>query len=611
MPPVFDGKIDVAPFFQMRMLDKDDPRLPQDHHDRYVIDGHAHKCCCDGDSCKVFDLATPNSCDGSTFGDLRDRDGCGCLAGFGWKSFHKINSGVHASFSMCRVRVGDALQTFKKSSEQELQQALQEAARKRIMTGPTGEWVATYGECPTTCGRGKRQKVNMRPSEEVRQAPGAPPAFPEEIECKEIASCNYKCNMADGCGWGTVSCVDGSGAQGTFCTAREVLDPTFPSPVDYRLDSCYQECAQPQGLKSLCAVSSNHLDEQYGSLAKLIKNTCFDGDAEKPDIVAVMTQELNHASSNPLASDDFPSLVSGNSLSGYVRVGVCAPPMSANTALYVKHDLSSRVFSERTTCKTMKSECGWTNCKGNSIMTVYTTSGAMVVGNWHGARGPTVSKNRMREFEEAAGYISSVKPFRGRKHVVWGGDTNVRSAFPDGYQPPKDDQTPEEIGALIRTDVLGTPGWSVDDHLSGRVGLNATVQAQLQESPLKQALDWNKLCPTYMKSNEAVRLEEVQEWTGEYETVMFGFRRKKMITVTYERPNLACRTPADQLAGGSPKVEYLSFARPSGKSSRAPSWTDRIFLSEPLHGGCGKLMKDIRNKQDDHDPVFVRCSLSA
>merc|ERR1712232_1122155 len=132
-------------------------------------------------------------------GDFRDRDGCGCLAGFGWKSFHKVSSGVHASISMCRVGLNEAMQTFKKSSEQELQQALQEAAQKRIMTGPTGEWVATYGECPTTCGIAKRQKINMQPSEEVRRAPSTPPIFPEEVECEEIRSCNYQCNLADAC----------------------------------------------------------------------------------------------------------------------------------------------------------------------------------------------------------------------------------------------------------------------------------------------------------------------------------------------------------------------------------------------------------------------------
>lgn len=285
--------------------------------------------------------------------------------------------------------------------------------------------------------------------------------------------------------------------------------------------------------------------------------------------------------------------------------------MSANTALYVKDGMTSRVFNEKVSCEMMKSECGWTNCKGNSIMTVYTSSGTLVVGNWHGARGPTVSEDRIKEFEEAVGFMSSVLPFQGKKHVVWGGDTNVRSAFPDGYQPSKEVQTPEEIHALILSDVLGRPGWSVDDHLSGRVGFDATVRDYLQKSPLRQAQDWNKLCPTYMKSDKPARLETVKEWTGEYDTNVFGYRSKRMKKVTRERPNIACRTPADQLAGGGPRVEYLNFARPGGASSRAPSWTERIFLSESLHGSCGKLMKDIRNRQDDHDPVFVRCSLAA
>jgi len=164
---------------------------------------------------------------------------------------------------------------------------------------------------------------------------------------------------------------------------------------------------------------------------------------------------------------------------------------------------------------------------------------------------------------------------------------------------------PREILAAARGDVLGVPGWTLDQHLRGEVGLDPWVRSRLRSAPLRQAEGWDRLCPTYQKTTAPRYERKYREWDGTKNWVGMKNYAKRVEHL----PNLRCRAPASQMADGVARQEILSMARPDGKKSSAPSWTERIFLTEELFRACGEAKKDVRNTQTDHDPMFVNCSI--
>eukprot|EP00931_Biecheleriopsis_adriatica_P047240 TRINITY_DN27206_c0_g1_i1.p1 TRINITY_DN27206_c0_g1~~TRINITY_DN27206_c0_g1_i1.p1 ORF type:complete len:644 (-),score=100.14 TRINITY_DN27206_c0_g1_i1:27-1958(-) len=598
--------VDIGPLF---LQDLKNPGVLHSSDARF-------KCCCTPGNCKLAKLEKEA---GKKTMSGRDQDGCGVLKGFGHESFHR-----GGDFAECRMTVVKAMRRLKANNllasnaeYPQLRELIEHVTTERYY----GRVQAFYTKCDTTCGQGFRQIEHvLNPDFDFK----AIEALKDRVPCQDLSDCEWTCEHAPlGCGWGKVGCT----GEEQFCELKGRREASFPERDDFRFSSCFKECPAEKSLSSMCAVTANHLDEQYGSLKNMIAKTCLAGPdilALQPNLIVVMTQELNRVARLGTSDNVFPNYVGRSSLAeyGYVLAGVCDPAMSANSAVYVKQHLRSHVFSERVECSglTLKSKCSWTNCKGASVMGLSTTSGKLVVGNWHGTRSGHNSWERVLEFENAASYIGGVSSFLGRKLVVWGGDVNVRSDFSDAnirrLHETGDILSPEsifEVAGGPRRDIIGQTGWTVDQHLRGEVGVNETLMLLLKEAPLKQVQGWNTLCPTYRK--EVHDTFEVLEHDGTYRTAKLAgwdrisWRQKNMVKRT--RHHMRCRTPADQLADGIPSgfVERLSMKEPWGKKSRAPSWTERIFLSEELFENCGKLKKDIRNRQGDHDPVFVFCSL--
>jgi hypothetical protein len=314
-----------------------------------------------------------------------------------------------------------------------------------------------------------------------------------------------------------------------------------------------------------------------------------------------------------MSANQFPEYVTPDAIPGYVRAATCEGDLSANTAIFVREDQQHHILvgDQECTGTSLRSDpCDYTNCKGSTVMGLTTSAGKLVIGNWHGARkNGTFAKKRVLEFEQAAEAILKMQPFKEQKFVMFGGDTNVRSIWPTKSELDLNlEVTPSQIMAEIGPDILGVEGWTVDQHLAGEVGFSEAVKQGLRTSPLRQANGWNTLCPTKTKSRVSERIQETKVWTGEYEEKWWG-NKKKFVKKTESLPNVRCRTPSDQTSTGKSPEEYVDMTNPWGAKNNAPSWTERFFLSTNLYEHCGKLMKDSRNAQNDHDPVFIRCTL--
>jgi len=438
-----------------------------------------------------------------------------------------------------------------------------------------------------------------------------------------MEGCQWQCAHSRQCGWGTVECQDAlDGGWRELCEERAQVDPSFPDREKYMFESCFEPCFGYQGLHSMCAVTINHLDEQYGSVDNLIQKTCLSDskgkpNGHKPDLIILMTQELNHANGFITLSAEtnvFPKYVNNDALLGYAMSGECVGELSANTAVFVREGRENQLYPHRLECtreELRSTPCAWSNCKGSIVMGLHTSFGKLVVGNWHGHRAGTESTKRVEEFEAAVSAIHRIEPYRGKKLVVLGGDINVRSWFGEKNDPypidPRHSYTGSQLYEQI-PDILGHGTWTMDQHLSGEVGLSEEVKDILSAEPLHQAKGWNTLCPTKTKTPDSFIIDEIKEWDGTYKKGLWG-TKKRMVAKEIQVPNLECHTPADQMASGESVAEYTSMEKLYGSKSNTPSWTERIFLSKDLFDACGKIMKDTRNRQDDHDAVFVHCSL--
>lgn len=634
-----DDVIDLSPLFQQRSVTPSDAAQTASPHDDDEVSSVYHspvtksrlRCCCKNGVCSIGDLSIENTCDkdqglGGWINTMRDRDRCGCVMGMGFQSFDTEPGGA------CLMSATDANRALAMGSAEEVRAEVARASKQRFMQG----FEITYGECSSSCGHGMRSVISTvddteKRTERLADFPDGDDRVKRSIACKETSGCAWNCAHGEDrpCGWGAVTCLDKDGRQGYLCDSKGTLEPNFlrQSVVE---EQCFKTCPAGQGLTSVCAITSNHLDEQYGSLANLIEKTCqSDSQGEKgsaplhsPDMIVLLTQELNHASriSIPgMESDDFPEFVHAEALEGYVMAATCVGKLSANTAVFVKSEKQHQIWADNVECTgtSLRSEpCDFTNCKGSTVMGLTTSAGKLVVANWHGQRAGTISHKRVEEFENAASAILEIQPFQGKKFVVMGGDTNVRSDF-----GPKDDytfrenldlaavNTPAQILSAIGPDVLGFEDWTVDQHLSGVKGFSESVKLGLQNTPLKQVKGWNTICPGKTKTLVDARFKTEDVWTGEYKESRWWGKSKVYEPVTEKLHNLMCESPAEQMSTGTASKELIDMKKIWGDKSSSPSWTERFFLDETLYENCGKAMKDIRNPQTDHDPLYVRCTL--
>merc|ERR1712187_961125 len=101
-----------------------------------------------------------------------------------------------------------------------------------------------------------------------------------------------------------------------------------------------------------------------------------------------------------------------------------------------------------------------------------------------------------------------------------------------------DEHTPAEIWKAIGSDVLGRRGWTIDEHLSGKVGVNWVVKQGLQKNPLRQADGWDSLCPTKTKATgDRFKSRKVETGRSKSSSLSRFFNakwmeRKEYITVT-------------------------------------------------------------------------------
>merc|ERR1712046_400241 len=122
---------------------------------------------------------------------------------------------------------------------------------------------------------------------------------------------------------------------------------------------------------------------------------------------------------------------------------------------------------------------------------------------------------------------------------------------------------------------------------------------------------WNSLCPTKTKATGDQFKTDMTKPNGFskfFKAKWMESKERKHVTDRIH--NLRCKSPAGQMATGKSEVEFTDMTRKLwGDFSNPPSYTERLFLSQDLYETCGNAMKDIRHRNDDHDPMFVRCNL--
>jgi len=597
----------------------------------FSYQGKKYKCCCSAESCRVASVEAENACSkrhdhyrswsplDSAKNQFRDPTGCGCLVGSGYRSWHHKRGTMNKT---CKVSLSQGAAVMNMTQEHLI--AVKADAERSFMADG---WKATYGECSNTCGYGFRQRLELEPCDKQTRiletcADSEPSALAAQVSCVDASGCKWACGKVE-CGWSDVEC-QGSGSMlpGELCHILPESKKHFAN------ENCYQPCKSEDEISTICAVAVNHLDEQYGSLQTLVDKTCVseNGDhsafapshsgprgrptLKRPDLLVFMTQELQHANKVNNKGEDFHKFVNDDALAHYRLAGECVGNLSASVAVYVRTEMWSRVFPVSVTCEHFISMCDWTNCKGSAVMTMMTTSGKLILASSHLARAGQISAKRVKQFEIVANAIASARQGDRQSLVIFGGDSNVRSEFREDVSFDQE-YTAEQVRQAAGPDILGHENWTLDQHLEGRVGLNSRVRIGLQDQPLFQAKSWDKLCPFYRKTNETAGKKVKVKSGTKTKPKRFRVRRRKDATQDAAvRNTLACRSPEDQLASGdNSQLEFFDVSSIKGCKSRAPSWTMRVFLSEVMYEACGKLMKDIRNLQTDHDPVFVRCLL--
>eukprot|EP00929_Paragymnodinium_shiwhaense_P108988 TRINITY_DN75344_c0_g1_i1.p1 TRINITY_DN75344_c0_g1~~TRINITY_DN75344_c0_g1_i1.p1 ORF type:complete len:452 (+),score=55.44 TRINITY_DN75344_c0_g1_i1:163-1518(+) len=308
---------------------------------------------------------------------------------------------------------------------------------------------------------------------------------------------------------------------------------------------------------SICIVTANTETgtSQEGSFTAALLERC-----QPANIVVVAQQE----SSTTLNA------------AGFAQVAQCATVTSGGWGLFKKLGIQNTTVTvlARTAFKgsftqeacTVVRE-GFNPGKGTAIVSVQTPRGRLVAASTHSTHGGIEEPDRVKGFHDAVKKIIGFAP----TYVAWAGDFNPRTPI-----------TPELESALLDGEHTGEENFQMlaeQPDFLGREGV--TFDAELEEASqgaLKQ-LDVRHMCPSYRKSADE------------------------------NKPRFACQSP------GSTEEE-LYFSPQDGKtqwndngphSNRAPSWTERIMVTEEMSGGCDRTEK-IKSKED-HDIVLVKCFL--
>jgi len=333
------------------------------------------------------------------------------------------------------------------------------------------------------------------------------------------------------------------------------------------------------GLHDICIVTVNY---DKG------KNPLSSGDtvdAKEPgplvaecngaDIVVIATQELI----NKLV-DHFKAYVkAAGKVPHYQVVASCGHKISPGVVVLVKDGKEKLLRSQSGGCADpLKGKDGsWLNDKGSEIGWIYSTQGRRIAfASTHGARGDTISEERVKELRDAAAELLDLNA----EVIVWGGDFNPRTPDADAifgfsqvaFTPPDGAEDvgkydPRKAMKLLarQEDIFGKEDQTFDELLE------STTSGKIVQAP-----GIRDLCPSYPK----------KPGPGKYDGKTW-------------KPNLACQS-------GDGSVEYYTGGVAlSGKKNKSPSWPDRILVSSNLN--CDPVRKILA--EEDHDALLATCRL--
>jgi len=263
-----DDILDLSPLFQQVATASNALQPSQFLH---PSTGSHFRCCCHDRECVLADLNVKNSCDSESDTDefarpqpvawlvsrVRDRNRCGCLAGFGYRSFD------HDATGECLIPASSAMSALGMQSTEEVLQEVATAAKTRYVQGMK----VSYGECwgasdvvfgrvsrgtaiRTSCGVGARQIT-----QHGLDVMAALPLYSElqdaiAIPCKETWGCNWKCSHEKvSCGWGKVTCLDDAGNAGSACDEKGMREADFDRQSDVEMQ-CFEPCPEGEGSTS-------------------------------------------------------------------------------------------------------------------------------------------------------------------------------------------------------------------------------------------------------------------------------------------------------------------------------------------------------------------------
>jgi len=348
---------------------------------------------------------------------------------------------------------------------------------------------------------------------------------------------------------------------------------------------------------SLAVRSATDLDGDSGELDDICivtvnydkgKNPLSNGDtvvAKEPhrliaecngaDIVVIATQELINK-----AVDHFKTYVeTARQVPHYQVVASCGHKISPGVVVLVKDGKEKLLRSQSGGCADpLKGKDGsWLNDKGSEIGWIYSTQGRRIAfASTHGARGDTISEERVKELRDAAAELLDLNA----EVIVWGGDFNPRTPDADAifgfsqvaFTPPDGAEDvgkydPRKAMKLLarQEDIFGKEDQTFDELLE------STTSGKIVQAP-----GIRDLCPSYPK----------KPGPGKYDGKTW-------------KPNLACQS-------GDGSVEYYTGGVAlSGKKNKSPSWPDRILVSSNLN--CDPVRKILA--EEDHDALLATCRL--
>lgn len=446
------------------------------------------------------------------------------------------------------------------------------------------EWVARYAGCSTLCGSGVEKMVMavcMQGGRVVADDACNQKAKPVDKKCEEHFGCEWRLGGVpkDGCGWAREAlCFERGGEKAVDKAFCEKIIAESGDDFLLRTGRINGKCKGTE-LAKICVATMNHesgLDDATRKGEELVTK-CGDVDA-----IVIATQGLTQTS-NKMFWTVFESF--GEGLRPFVPVSRCGGKISAGV-LVLAHESKEHLFAPlRGACITEDKAGNWRllpnmfrTKMGSVILEVHTVSGVLAAASTHGPTGGTISSNRTSSFEATVNHILGLSP----KYVAWGGDFNMRIPFENEddssilslgvTHPPPDsegvDQKPEWTAMFNPT--------AAYDRLRGFLDIlgseKKTLAQELEsfsDGILVEVDGVRDLCPSYSKAGGA---GETPSYWGD----LVGRRDARPWL-----PNFACQAPGREVEYYmSPLSEKDGKVKWSGESSQAPSWTDRLIVSQ-------------------------------